>query len=83
NLAFDRQVAKSLIATVITSMGATRFAYKTGARLVKAIPVVGTAGSMIAMPLSAYTLTWTLGQLFAQHFAKGGTLFDFKPANAA
>ncbi|MBM3809103.1 MAG: DUF697 domain-containing protein [Acidimicrobiia bacterium] len=81
HLSSDEQLAKSMIAASITSMGATRFAYTTSARLMKSVPGIGTAGAIIAMPLSAYALTWTLGQLFASHFAKGGTLFDFKPAS--
>jgi len=39
-------------------------------------------GSADCRSMSAYAATWTVGQLFDQHFAKGGTLFDFDGGSA-
>jgi uncharacterized protein (DUF697 family) len=43
----------------------------------KAIPVVGTAAALIAMPGFASASTYAVGKVFAQHFAGGGSLLDF------
>jgi hypothetical protein len=43
----------------------------------KAIPVVGTAIALVAMPGFASASTYAVGKVFAQHFAGGGSLLDF------
>jgi uncharacterized protein (DUF697 family) len=76
-LPFDRQLAKSMLASAAASMGATSFGYRTGRSLLKAIPVIGNAAAIVAVPLSAYAVTTALGKIFATHFANGGKLCDF------
>ena len=82
-LEFNEQLAKGLIASVAMSAGATTIAYGAGRSLMKSIPVVGTIGAMATMPAAAYGATYAIGQVFAKHFANGGTLFNMKPAPAA
>src|SRR5690349_7468780 len=43
----------------------------------KAIPVVGTALGLVAMPGFASASTYAVGKVFAQHLAGGGSLLDF------
>ena len=43
----------------------------------KAIPVVGTAVAIAAMPGFGSASTYAIGKVFAQHFAGGGSLLDF------
>lgn len=43
----------------------------------KAIPVVGTAIALVAMPGFGSAATYAVGKVFAQHFAGGGSLLDF------
>ncbi len=45
----------------------------------KAIPVVGTAIAIAAMPGFGSAATYAVGKVFAQHFAGGGSLLDFDP----
>lgn len=44
---------------------------------IKAIPIVGTAIAIAAMPGFASASTYAIGKVFAQHFAGGGSLLDF------
>lgn len=77
-LSFDDQLAKSLIASYLASTCATGFAYSAGSRLLRTFPLIG----LVAMPLTAYSVTWTIGVLFARHFASGGTLSDYQPTTS-
>jgi uncharacterized protein (DUF697 family) len=43
----------------------------------KAIPIVGTALGLVAMPGFASASTYAVGKVFAQHLAGGGSLLDF------
>lgn len=82
-LEFNEQIAKGLIASVAMSAGATTLAYGAGRSLMKSIPVIGTIGAMATMPAAAYGATYAIGEVFAKHFANGGTLFNMKPTPAA
>jgi uncharacterized protein (DUF697 family) len=77
-LPFDRQLAKSMLASAAASFGAAHLGYRTGGSLLKSIPVFGHAAGMVAVPLSAYAVTMALGKVFAKHFANGGGLDDFQ-----
>jgi len=50
------------------------------ASLMKSVPVFGTAISAVAMPALSAGATYAIGMTFIQHFASGGTLLDFDPA---
>jgi uncharacterized protein (DUF697 family) len=49
------------------------------ASIIKSVPVVGTAISVIVMPALSAGATYAIGMVFIQHFASGGTLLDFNP----
>lgn len=82
-LDFDRQFTKSLVVSVVAATTGRAVVFRGARRLLRAVPGIGTAARLIAEPMSAYSTTWTVGQLFDQHFAKGGTLFDFNHAGSA
>jgi len=63
--------------SVVAAISGRAIAFRVVRQLLRAIPSVGIAARLIAEPMSAYGATWTVGQLFDQHFANGGTLFDF------
>jgi CRP-like cAMP-binding protein/uncharacterized protein (DUF697 family) len=50
------------------------------ASITKSVPVVGTAVSVVVMPALSAGATYAIGMAFIQHFASGGTLLDFNPA---
>jgi len=47
--------------------------------MLKGIPLIGTAVSVVAMPALAGAATFAIGKAFIQHFVSGGTLLDFDP----
>lgn len=83
HLNFDEQLAKSLIASAITSYGAAGFAYRAGRWMTRSIPLVGAIGNFVLLPWVAHSMTYSMGHLFAKHFEAGGTLLDFKPFKAS
>jgi uncharacterized protein (DUF697 family) len=75
---FSQNSGKALIAGIAGSMipassgvGATS--------LIKGIPGIGTAVSLLTMPTLSMGATYAIGMAFIQHFATGGTLLDFNP----
>jgi uncharacterized protein (DUF697 family) len=44
--------------------------------------VVGAIGGLISVPIVAGSATYALGQVFVEHFERGGTLLDFDPKPA-
>ncbi len=75
---FSENSGKALIAGIAGSMipassgvGATS--------LIKGIPGIGTAVSLLTMPTLSIGATYAIGMAFIQHFATGGTLLDFNP----
>jgi uncharacterized protein (DUF697 family) len=75
---FSQNSGKALIAGIAGSMipassgvGATS--------LIKGIPGIGTAVSLLTMPTLSMGATYAIGMAFIQHFATGGTMLDFNP----
>lgn len=67
DVSFEEEMAKS----VISSVGGSALA-RIGASMVKSIPVIGTFLGGISMSALAGGTTYALGQVFKQHFSKGG-----------
>lgn len=49
------------------------------ASFLKAIPIVGTIASALAIPALSSGATYAIGKAFMQHFASGGTFLNFNP----
>ena len=80
DIPFSENRGKALIAGVAGSMiPATSVIGATS--IVKSVPVIGTAVSVISMPALSAGATYAIGMAFIQHFASGGTLLDFDPAD--
>jgi uncharacterized protein (DUF697 family) len=67
------------VATALTGTTLGRLAgYGIGSAL-KIIPGIGTLLGGVTLSLTAGATTYALGQVFAQHFERGGSLFDLDP----
>ena len=44
--------------------------------LLKSVPFLGTAVSLVAMPIASSTATYAVGHVFIKHFESGGTLLS-------
>ena len=75
---FQENRGKALIASLAgTAVPLTSTVGVTS--MLKGIPLIGTAVSIVAMPALAGAATFAIGRAFIQHFVSGGTLLDFNP----
>lgn len=70
NVPFKKQIAKSLIGSLAGNLGAV------GA--VKFIPGLGSTLGAAAVSIGGVAVTYALGQVFTQHFARGGNIDNFQ-----
>ena len=78
---FSQNRAKSIIAALLGSVGAT--SATAGLRsLVKAIPLVGPLAGVVFSPIVSGGSTYAIGRVFVCHFESGGTFLDFDPEKA-
>lgn len=76
---FRKSLGKSIITTLISSLGATGLAYGAVGTWLKSIPGPGSLVGMLSMPGFAAASTWAVGRVFIMHFASGGTMLNFDP----
>lgn len=74
---FSETSGKSIIASLIGSVGASTVASGTLGSLVKAIPGFGPILGAVTFPLVAGATTYAVGKVFIQHFESGGTFLSF------
>jgi len=75
---FSRNRVKNILASLVGSLGTASLTGVVGS-LIKFIPVVGTVGGVVSMPVIAGASTYAVGKVFVQHFESGGTFLDFDP----
>ena len=73
---FSQSAGRTIIASLLSSVGANSLRRGAFGSLVKSIPLVGWVAGWFVMPVAAGALTYAVGKVFAQHFASGGTLID-------
>lgn len=74
---FNEQMGKSLV----TSLVGTSIA-RLAASVVKTIPIIGSILGSASMSILSGASTYAVGQVFIQHFGKGGSLSDFDAEKA-
>ena len=78
NVKFSENLGKSVLASFMGSLIPATSGMGIASAL-KAVPLVGTAVSLVSMPILSASATYLIGRVFMQHFASGGTLLDFNP----
>jgi uncharacterized protein (DUF697 family) len=76
---FKEHRAKSIVTTLITSLGIVPLGTGIVFSLLKFLPFVGTLAGTVAVPISAGAVTYATGKVFISHFESGGTFLDFDP----
>lgn len=76
---FSEHLGKTAVAGLLSGAGTPALAMGSVGKLLKGIPIVGTALGVLTMPLLAGAVTWAVGQVFILHFGSGGTLASFDP----
>ena len=76
---FRGNIAKSLLASFLTSVGGVGAARIVGMSFIKSVPLVGTLVGITGTSISLGAFTYGVGKVFQEHFAAGGTLIDLDP----
>ncbi len=76
---FSEHRGKSIISALVGGVATPGLALGTAGTVLKAIPLIGSAAGMVAMPIFAGATTYAVGKVFILHFASGGTFLDFDP----
>lgn len=79
-ISFREELAKKLVASLLTGVVGVGLGVALAASIAKLIPVVGTALGAVTVPVIAGALTHATGKVFIMHFEAGGTLLDFDAA---
>ena len=75
----DSGIRNSVMA-LLGGLAAETLAVGIGLPLARAIPGIGQILSLLTMPAFATASTCAVGEVYLQHFEKGGTLLDFRPS---
>lgn len=81
NVQFSNDLGKSIIVSLVGSVGSKALVMGTIGSMIKFIPIVGTALGAVTFPAFAGATTYAIGQVFDKHFAGGGTMLDLKPSD--
>lgn len=76
---FKDHLGRSVVASLVGGVGSAAAGRGIFCSVLKAVPVVGTLGGLISVPIVAGSATYALGKVFVEHFEQGGTLLDFDP----
>ena len=79
---FQDQFGKSMIGSLVGTLGAQSLARRGAASLIKAVPFAGFVIGGLSLSVMSGASTYALGRVFASHLERGGTLFDFDPEKA-
>jgi uncharacterized protein (DUF697 family) len=79
DMKFSEQLAKKIIATLVTGLGSVAVGGLLASTFFKFVPLVGTSLGVLSMPVVGGAFTLATGNVFVAHFEAGGTLLDFKP----
>jgi uncharacterized protein (DUF697 family) len=78
DVSFKENVGKSLVISLLSG-GSSIIGVLGLESLAKTLPVLGTLGGAAGVAITAGSITYAVGQVFAKHFESGGSLLDFDP----
>lgn len=74
---FKENLGRSLLFSLVGTLGAGHLAVGAFGSLMKLVPGVGHLAAALTQPVLVGAATYALGKVFKMHFALGGTLLDF------
>ncbi|MDD2764705.1 MAG: YcjF family protein [Opitutaceae bacterium] len=77
---FKENRAKSIVTSLIGSLGIVPIGTGILFSVIKLLPLVGPLAATVALPVSAGAITYATGKVFITHFESGGTFLDLNPA---
>ena len=81
---FNRNLGKTIITSLLSSLTASSISFGFLGQGLKAIPGIGTLLGIVAMPIAAGGLTYALGSVFITYYENGGdfAMFDIESASS-
>ena len=76
---FSKKLGKSVLAALLGAYVPATLAFGAVGSAFKSLPGIGPLAGGLTMPVLCGASTYAVGRVFTQHFATGGTLFDFDP----
>lgn len=73
---FSRDVAKSIVASLLGALGSGTLAGALAASSFKFVPVLGPLLSVTSLAATSTAITYAVGRVFIQHFETGGHLLN-------
>lgn len=83
NVSVRKGQAKSVVISLLSTIGAHSMATGSLRSLLWFVPVVGPLVSSLSFPIFSGAITYAMGIIFLTHFKAGGTLEDFKASDFA
>jgi uncharacterized protein (DUF697 family) len=76
---FSENVAKTLIASLLSGVVPGALSFGIVGYALRAVPAVGQILGVLVMPAFSSAATYAIGRVFLQHYESGGTLLNFNP----
>jgi uncharacterized protein (DUF697 family) len=77
NVPFQKDLAKSAVASLLASLGSVALGKFVARSAFRFVPVLGPVVAAASLSAMAAAFTYAVGRVFAVHFATGGSLLDF------
>lgn len=81
NVPFQKDLAKSAVASLLASLGSVALSKFVARSTFRFLPVVGPVVAAASLSVMSAAFTYAVGRVFAVHFATGGSLLDFNIEN--
>lgn len=78
---FSEHVVRNVLMALLGSLAAETIGAGIAMPIARSIPGIGSLLGLLVMPAFAVGSTVAVGEVFVQHFEKGGTFLDFKPSS--
>jgi uncharacterized protein (DUF697 family) len=79
NIPFRKDKVKNILSALIGGAFPPAVSGPLAASIAKGVPLIGQTTGAITMPVIAGAATYSIGKVFVQHFASGGTFLTFDP----
>lgn len=74
---FRQDLAKSIVLSLVGSLGGMKIAQVLATSSLRAVPVVGPMISALSLPAMSAGVAYAVGKVFIAHYETGGTLLSF------
>jgi len=79
NVPFRKDKVKNILSALIGGAFPPAVSGPLAASIAKGVPLIGQTAGAVTMPVIAGAATYSVGKVFVQHFASGGTFLTFDP----